>query len=61
MIRAMERLRMASDVRWPKPERVAAKLVDPMHALTRARRRRARRYLSAIATLPPCAHPTLTT
>jgi len=29
MIRAMERLRMASDVRWPKPERVAAKLVDP--------------------------------
>lgn len=29
MIRAMERLRMATDVRWPKPERVAAKLVDP--------------------------------
>jgi stearoyl-CoA desaturase (delta-9 desaturase) len=29
MIRAMERLRMATDVRWPKPERIAAKLVDP--------------------------------
>jgi len=29
MIRAMERMRMATDVRWPKPERIAAKLVDP--------------------------------
>ncbi|MBU6244683.1 MAG: acyl-CoA desaturase [Actinomycetales bacterium] len=29
IIRAMERLHLARDVRWPKPERVAAKLVDP--------------------------------
>jgi stearoyl-CoA desaturase (Delta-9 desaturase) len=29
IIRVMERLHLARDVRWPKPERVAAKLVDP--------------------------------
>jgi len=29
MIRAMERLHLASDVRWPSPARLAAKLQDP--------------------------------
>ena len=31
-IRALERLNLASDVRWPKPERLAKKLVDPAMA-----------------------------
>jgi stearoyl-CoA desaturase (delta-9 desaturase) len=29
LIRGMERLRLVRDVRWPKPERIAAKLNDP--------------------------------
>ncbi|MDO8309732.1 MAG: acyl-CoA desaturase [Actinomycetota bacterium] len=29
IIRALEKLRLAHDVRWPKPERIAAKLKDP--------------------------------
>jgi len=32
LIRGMERLRLIRDVRWPKPERVAAKLKDPSMA-----------------------------
>lgn len=32
MIRSLERLRLVSDVRWPKPERVVAKLKDPAMA-----------------------------
>jgi hypothetical protein len=29
IIRTMERLRLARDVRWPNPARLAAKLQDP--------------------------------
>jgi stearoyl-CoA desaturase (delta-9 desaturase) len=29
MIRGLERLHLVRDVRWPKPERVVAKLKDP--------------------------------
>jgi stearoyl-CoA desaturase (delta-9 desaturase) len=29
IIRLLERMRLATDVRWPKPERIAAKLKDP--------------------------------
>ena len=32
-IRIMEHTKLAYDVRWPKPERLATKLVDP--AMTR--------------------------
>lgn len=32
MIRAMERTHLAYDVRWPKPERIVGKLVDPSMA-----------------------------
>lgn len=42
-IRILEVLRLASDVRWPKPQRIAAKLVDP------AMRHRVRGYVEPVA------------
>ncbi|MFM8896166.1 MAG: acyl-CoA desaturase [Actinomycetales bacterium] len=44
MIRALEVLKLASDVRWPKPQRIAARLVDP------AMRTRVRGYVEPEAT-----------
>jgi len=46
-IRGLEKLRLATDVRWPKPERIAAKLKDP------AMRRRVR----GLSTLPVAKEP----
>ena len=43
VIRLLEKLHLATDVRWPKPERIAAKLKDP------AMRRRVRGLADAEA------------
>jgi len=47
MIRILEVLHLAKDVRWPKPQRIAAKLVDP------AMRRRVRGYVEPVPELIP--------
>lgn len=45
-IRLLERLRLATDVRWPKPERIVARLKDPAMA------RRVRGYRPAAVVSP---------
>jgi stearoyl-CoA desaturase (delta-9 desaturase) len=49
VIRGLEKTRLATDVRWPKPDRVAAKLKDPALA------RRVRGYVPTSVGASPSA------
>ena len=51
LIRCLERLGLATDVKWPKPMRLAAKLKDPAMAP------RIRGYAAALAAATPAAVP----